>query len=101
MSRSNTLSMYRTIIGFEDGYHYVQYARTKIVRWNDAEVILNSDGWRTVTTKRKMNQAALQFDLRFGVYQEKGDWFVFRRGPAGEFLYGQDREFEDGLTITR
>lgn len=47
----------------------------------------------TVTTKRKMNQAANQFGLGYGVFQRKGDWFVTTRG--GEF------PFKDGMRIDR
>ena len=39
-------------------------------------VTLDSGGWRTVTTKRKMNQAANQFGLIYSVFQRKGQWFV-------------------------
>ena len=56
-------------------------------------VTLNSGGWKTTTTKKRINQA---FDEFFGagnfrVYQDKGVWYV--QTP----LYV--REFTDGMRI--
>lgn len=62
--------------------------------FREAWVILNSGGWRTVTTKTRMNQAANQFGLGYGVYQRKGEWFVDT--PDGQTL-----EFKDGMMIDR
>lgn len=71
----------------------VTYHRTQVVQFNDQEIILNSGGWRTSTTKTRMNQTSHQFDLGFNVYQNKGDWFVSYKGTAVPF--------EDGMVITR
>lgn len=77
MPHMNKLSSYKTAyINNEDG-GLVIYQKTKIVEWdNNGNVTLNSDGWETVTTKRKMNQASNQFCLRFGVVQRDYKWFV-------------------------
>ena len=86
MPRMDKLSKYRTI--WETGTHggLVIYVKTKIVSWDASKnITLNSDGWQTVTTKRKMCQAARQFGLGFTVSQTKGEWFVtvFGRSPEG------------------
>lgn len=39
-------------------------------------IVLNSGGWHTVTTKRRMNEASQEFDLGFSVYAKKGDWYI-------------------------
>lgn len=54
-------------------------------------VTLDSGGWRTATTKRRMNQAATQFGLGFSVFQRWGNWFVTT--CLGEL------EFHDGMII--
>lgn len=76
MSRTNKLSSYRTTVSARDGWQIVNYAGTEIVRWNAAETVLNTGGWKSVTTKRKMCQAARQFGLGYSVFQRKGSWFV-------------------------
>lgn len=77
MPRMDKLSSYKTVwIDNEEG-GLVIYQHTKIVEWdNNGNVTLNSDGWETVTTKRKMNQASNQFCLHFGVIQRDHKWFV-------------------------
>jgi len=62
---------------------------------NNKTVTLNSGGWRTVTTKARMNQAANQFGLEYTVYQEKDDWFV----QIGGWENGQTLPFEDHMVF--
>lgn len=62
----------------------VTYVSTRIVSWNDDTVTLRDGGWRSVTTKRKMVQAARQFGLGYTVSQRKGDWYVTRLGRSPE-----------------
>lgn len=105
MSRSDQLSKYKT--SWEHGANRgsVTYHRTRIVAWEGAIVTLNSGGWQTVTTKRKMCQAANQFALRFCVFQRKGEWFVDIKRNNGElsvhpersYWLGLDIPFEDGM----
>jgi len=73
-----------------DGTHVcVVYHATCVVRFNSDEIVLNSDGWRTVTTKLRMNQASNQYGLGFNVYQKEHVWYV------------DGRQFSDGMVITR
>ena len=101
MARNDKLSTYRTT-WHQNG---VAYIRTRIVAWDGDTVTLNSDGWQTVTTKRKMNQAANQFGLRFCVYQKRGEWFVDIKNRAytldGDAPYWQGLAipFRDGMTF--
>ncbi len=41
--------------------------------WN---ITLHSGGYRTATTKRRMNEVAEEYDLGFKVYQKNFDWYV-------------------------
>jgi hypothetical protein len=104
MPRTDKLSNYRTTWDNSG----VTYVSTRIVAWDDDSVTLNSSGWRTVTTKRKMCQAASQFGLGFVVSQRKGEWYVTRlgRSPEGypsacEQHGAVELPFHDGITFPR
>jgi hypothetical protein len=75
------------------GKNYVQYHGTTVVSWDEESFTLNSGGWRTATTKTRMNQAARQFDLPYRVYQQKGEWYVDSNGKT----FG----FQDGMVLPR
>ena len=89
MPHMNQLSNYATTVTSDDNYTNA----TCIVKFNHDEVILNSGGYRTVTTKRKMVQTANQFNLEYGVFQKDYDWFVTTE--KGVF------PFQDGIKINR
>lgn len=78
-----------TTVRTEDGYTIIRYHQTDVVKFNQDEVILNTGGWWTVTTKARMNQASNQFDLGFRVYQQNREWFVDYKGDSIPF---NDRE---------
>ena len=40
---------------------------------------------RVLHTKLRMNQASVQFNLGYTVYQQKGQWFVSYRGATRQF----------------
>lgn len=85
MATMHQIGKTATVIG-NDGYmNYVQYHETQVVRWNDRQIILNSDGWRTATTKNRMNQTSNQFNLGFRVYQQNFDWYVTFKGKTWEW----------------
>lgn len=103
MARMDKLSTYRTTWETRANGGSVTYVSTRIVSWDDAgNVTLDSGGWQTVTTKRKMVQAARQFGLSYGVYQRKGEWFVDIWNPKlGEYggWMNLDMPFHDGMTF--
>lgn len=91
----NKLSTYKTrVLNFGTDMLAVQYHETMIVKtypeFGHLVVELNTGGWRGVTTKRKMNQAAWQFGLGYTVHQHNHEWFVTTK--AGEFAF-DDRTF--------
>ena len=71
----------------------VCYHNTPVVKITDDEIILNSGGWLTATTKRRMNQASLQYNLGFAVYQVNFSWYVDYKGDT--------IPFEDGLRLKK
>lgn len=94
MPYMNRLSNYKTTIANDKTHTVVTYQTTRIVRFNGREIILDSGGWESVTTKRKMNQASNQFDLGYGVMQKNGVWTV--RLPNGKTV-----PFVDGMKFKR
>jgi hypothetical protein len=63
----------------------VTYHTTKVVSWSSSEIVLRTGGWRTATTKARMNQAAQEHGLGFRVSQISFDWFVDYKGKRVPF----------------
>jgi hypothetical protein len=54
----------------------IRYHDTDVVTIYSDCVVLNTGGWFTVTTKRRMNQASKEYNLGFSVWSKQGRWFV-------------------------
>ena len=93
MGQLNTIGSHKTTVATDDGFTRVTYHQTSVVKFNYNEIILNSGGWETVTTKSRMNQTSKQFDLGFKVYQKEFEWFVNYNG--------KDYDYVDGMIIDR
>ena len=76
MSQTQKVSKNNTKISIENGFTIIRLYNTDIVKFNDKQIILNSGGYETVTTKTRMTQASNQYNLGYNVYQEKGKWYV-------------------------
>lgn len=72
----------------------VRFYQTNVVEFTPDFVRLDSGGWETVTTKRRMNEVSDLFDLGFGVFQKNFEWFVVL--PSGKTV-----PFVDGITFPR
>jgi hypothetical protein len=57
---------------------------------------LNSGGYRTSTTKTRMNQASNEYGLGFSVFQKAGKWYVDLPFSDGK---GKTVPFVDGMVI--
>lgn len=56
---------------------HVRYHDTDVVTAHtDGRITLRTGGWKTATTKTRMNQAANEFGLEYSVWQKAGQWFV-------------------------
>lgn len=83
------MNMTHTTIETRDGwtrmvYHGTCVAEKRETRYLDPRdpragtfVRLNTGGYFTKTTKKRMNQFAEMFNLGFRVVQDKGNWYVF------------------------
>lgn len=94
MARIAEVGKTATRIYQSDGFTCIRYHHTDVVKFNSKKIILNSDGWKTATTKTRMNQASVQFGLGFHVWQEKGQWFVSADGYA-------TMPYHDGMILFR
>ena len=64
----------------------VTFHNTAVVQVvNNRYVVLNSGGWLTPTTKRRMNQASEVYRLNFLVYQKNYTWYVKTPSTTAEF----------------
>lgn len=97
MAQQNTIGSHKTSVFTEDGYTKVIYHNTAVVKFNRDEIILNSGGWLTNTTKTRMNQASNQYCLAIRVYQKNHDWFVEHENSIAVI----NHDFEDGMVIKR
>jgi hypothetical protein len=79
-----------------DGALVGYYRGTPVAQQLGNVITLNTGGWRTRTTKVRMNQFANNFvDRSFSVFQLKGSWFVIIR-KEGKLLpfFDQSITFE-------
>lgn len=68
------------ILTTPEGQTQVIYHSTPVVSFNQKLIILNHGGWMTATTKTRMNQASVQFNLGYHVYQDGFEWWVIYKG---------------------
>lgn len=86
------------------GWTALKFHDTEVIGFNEEMITLNSGGWQTVTTKRRMNQAADLYDLGIAVVQRHHDWWVHLRDRSGAFFPLEEDcplAFYDGITISR
>jgi hypothetical protein len=63
----------------------------------DGLITLNSGGWQTVTTKRRMNLALIELGARqAGVSQQKHEWYFRSWNPSAPSWF---EPFYDGMRI--
>ena len=86
MTQTANVTGVKTCIQQDAGAVRVQYHDTVVARRApDGLVTLDTGGWRTVTTRLRMNQFANEFcGGRFHVHQHKGAWEVSTH--AGELI---------------
>lgn len=69
------------------------YHETQVVTWNaNGNVTFNSGGYRTKTTKDRMNKGSY-----FYIYQNRGRWFI--AALAEGYGFPKDLVFKDGMTF--
>jgi len=84
----NEIGKSKTKIKTENNDTIISYHFTNIVKFNTTEIVLNSGGFLTKTTKLRMNQTSLQYKLGFSVYQKDFIWYVEYEGKTYDFVDG-------------
>ena len=83
-----------TITTAPDGTVSVRYHRTDVFSMSpDGTITLRSGGWRTVTTRRRINQAFKFFGVPTVVYQHRFNWYL------APYDQGERIPFVDGMRI--
>lgn len=86
LSGNNTLTY-----DLDGGGNGVQLHDTEIIRFlNDGSIILNSGGYKTMTTKARINELLPQ---PWNLYQEDGVWYLSNWNDSKVYV------FQDGITI--
>ena len=78
----------------DEGDTLVTYHETVVVMLKGDTVTLNSGGYRTATTKRRMNETSARFHLGYRVFADAGHWYVQTWQQARV-------PFVDGMTFKR
>jgi hypothetical protein len=95
MAQMSKVRGVKTSVTVRDGKTHVNYRGTDVISFDDRTITLRSNGWETVTTKTRMNQASHEYNLGYSVYQEKRIWYVWDRRSGEKTL------FHDGMTFNR
>tara|TARA_R110002020_G_scaffold466118_1_gene688312 strand:+ start:295 stop:600 length:306 start_codon:yes stop_codon:yes gene_type:complete len=95
MANQHQIGQHKTSVFTEDNTTKVIYHNTAVVTFNNDEITLNTDGYKTATTKTRMNQASNQFNLGFRVFQKAFEWFVEYGGKVVPF------EWRSKVTLNR
>ena len=91
-----------TAITHIDGFTTCILHSTQIVKWDGLTLILDSGGWQTVTTKRRMNECLREWGIPARVYQENYTWFVNFWDSENDRQRGQTaitEKFHDGMKL--
>ena len=99
MYTNNKVSLSRkgnTKVENDDHYLIVTLYNTNVlvIDKKNATIKLNSGGWRTVTTKQRINQASEDYFCGFRVFQKNFDWYV-------TLANGDTVPFVDGMKLDR
>lgn len=77
-------SMVRTITDSETGQVDAMYYLhgNRIAQTIDNQLILSNCGWKTSTTKERLNAILETLDLPYRVYQKNFEWFISGNGEC-------------------
>lgn len=80
-----------------NGDKVIRHCRTNIVRRSpEGNYTLNSGGYRTLTTKKHINEHAPVL-----LYQRKAEWFLAGRTNDGAYDNGVAIPFQDGVVVNQ
>ena len=78
-----------------DGTKILKLHETEIIKWvkgyslDNEKIVLSSGGWKTVTTKRRINEYINRFNTtNYHIYQKNGNWYIKDGDRVLEFFDG-------------
>lgn len=75
------------VVDNEHGLKSVDYRGTQVViEESYNSVRLNTNGWKTATSKTAINRYFQQRNLDCRVFQEKGYWYVEQKGEIFDYV---------------
>ena len=84
-------SIRATLVDQYDGDIHIRYQDTDVVIFKaDGTIVLNSGGWRTTTTKSRMNAALNGTGWR--VWQDGGQWYVGKVNENVRYTFSDSME---------
>lgn len=87
LARSKIIARSTLELNFKDGTRIIRYHDTDIITFTpEGNTILNSGGFRTSTTKSRMNEYA-----KIYIWADKGNWYFLTNG--------EEHLFYDGITV--
>ena len=100
MKTFDDLAKYNNTSAIHDGGTWmVRLHSTNIFKMVEEElgrvITLDSGGWMTTTTKKRINEACYAIGLRIVLYQENGKWYV-QLGNIAPTV-----PFYDGMVLTQ
>lgn len=93
MAQTQTIGSHKTNIYTEADMIHIRYHDTVVVQFNMNHIFLDSGGWKTTTTKTRMNQTSNQYNLGFTVFQKDFSWYVS--------FNGKTLDYQDNMMLTR
>ena len=78
---------------YKNGDHAIRLHKTDIITWRANKVILNTNGWQTLTSKARMNEY-LPTSKGVRVYQSKHIWYVNTPEGAVEYYDGIELDYD-------
>ena len=89
MTQHASISRNNTSVEQLGEYRVVTLHGTPIVKVHyRGAVTLTSGGWKTSTTKTRMNQVSNEWNLGFNVYQQDYQWYISIGGVSRGFIDG-------------
>ena len=87
--------MVATTIETVDGWTRMVYHNTCVAKCDpvNRQFVLNTGGYKTVTTKKRINQFFDMFDIPYYITQRDFEWFVVYKGTNKEVDFVNNREY--------
>lgn len=79
------MSQVATTTKVRNGVLTITYHNTDVVMVYPDHIRLDTGGFFTATTKKRMNEASLQYDLKFAVLSKNKKWYVSYNSQLTEF----------------